>query len=326
MSTASRIDGAEVSDALQRVLTSRTFARSERLRSFLKFIVEMEQLGLSHQLKGYTIGIDVFSRDAGFDPGTDPLVRVQAGKLRKLLHQYYTSEGRDETLRISIPLGSYVPVYERMAEDGLVPANGSGLDLIEAHFADGADHWTLSGAKSLPRLFIRKPAPDDQLASIFINAMRLWNSRLWAVSFAGPEERIHFEGGAPHPLQFELKAEGVSTGLRLQLRHLRSNREIPLSPSVFETSGDSLEIGAIANQFAGANLTIPGSIYRFCHKNELSTGQMQCIDATYRYTLEGTDAAYLVARRSQQQWAGLGSSGEIITEMSKLIARSSLPR
>ena len=84
MSMEARIDGGQVSEALQRVLRSQTFARSERLRSFLKFVVEMEQLGLSHQLKGYTIGIDVFSRSHGFDPGTDPLVRVQAGKLRKL--------------------------------------------------------------------------------------------------------------------------------------------------------------------------------------------------------------------------------------------------
>ena len=103
MLTETGIDGGQVSDALQRVLRSRTFARSERLRSFLKFIVEMEQLGLSHQLKGYTIGIDVFSRSHGFDPGTDPLVRVQAGKLRKLLNQFYACEGRDDPLRIRIP-------------------------------------------------------------------------------------------------------------------------------------------------------------------------------------------------------------------------------
>ena len=87
MSMEARIDGGQVSEALQRVLRSQTFARSERLRSFLKFVVEMEQLGLSHQLKGYTIGIDVFSRSHGFDPGTDPLVRVQASFPPASLHQ-----------------------------------------------------------------------------------------------------------------------------------------------------------------------------------------------------------------------------------------------
>ena len=92
---------------------------------------------------------------------------------------------------------------------------------------------------------------------------------------------------------------------------------------MFETTGDSLEIGAIANQFAGANLTIPGAIYRFCHRNELSTGQMKCLDATYRYTLEGTPDAYIAARRHQQQWPGLGAESDIITEIPRLIALSS---
>lgn len=326
MATEARIDGGQVSEALQRVLRSQTFARSERLRSFLKFIVEMEQLGLSHRLKGYTIGIDVFSRGDGFDPGTDPLVRVQAGKLRKLLNQFYACEGRSEPLRIRIPLGGYVPVYERAADETSLPTGTNGLDLIEARFAHEAEQVTADAQSALPRLFLRQPAVGDQMASIFVNAIRLWSARLWAVSFAAPDERPLYVSGSAHPLHFELKAQGFGVTLKLGLRHLRSGNEVPIQPAVFETSGDSLEIGAIANQFAGANLTIPGSIYRYCHQNELSTGQMQCLDATYRYTLEGTDAAYITARRSQQQWAGLGQGSEIITEITKLIARSSLSR
>lgn len=326
MSTETMVGDGQVSEALQRVLRSQTFARSERLRSFLRFIVEMEQIGLSHQLKGYTIGIDVFSRGDGFDPGTDPLVRVQAGKLRKLLNQFYASEGLDEPLRIRIPIGGYVPVYERITDESRVRHGGGVSDLIGARFADEGNQMTGDTGLSLPRLFIRQPERGDQLASMFVNATRLWNARLWAVSFASRDEKPLFEGGAPHPLHFELKVEGIDTSLRLELRHLRSRSHVAINSSTYETSGDSLEIGVIANQFAAANLTIPGSIYRFCHKNELSTGQMKCLDATYRYTLEGTDAAYITARRSQQQWAGLGPSAEIITEISKLIARSSLRR
>jgi len=324
MSTEAMVGDGQVSEALQRVLRSQTFARSERLRSFLKFIVEMEQLGLSHRLKGYTIGIDVFSRGDGFDPGADPLVRVQAGKLRKLLNQFYASEGLDEPLRIRIPLGGYVPIYERRANES--PKHGGGVpELIAGRFTDESDP-VADDRGSLPRLFIRQPERGDKLASIFVNATRLWNTRLWAVSFARHDEKPLFEGGAAHPLHFELKVEGIGTTLMLELRHLRSRSNVAINSGAYETFGDSLEIGVIANQFAGANLTIPGSIYRFCHKHELSTGQMKCLDATYRYTLEGTDAAYITARRSQQQWAGLGPSSEIITEISKLIARSSLQR
>lgn len=327
MLTDGRIDGRQVTDALQRVLSSRTFARSERLRSFLKFIVEMEQIGLAHQLKGYTIGIDVFSRGDGFDPGTDPLVRVQAGKLRKLLNHFYASEGRDEPLRIRIPKGGYVPVYERPADDSRRLQEESDIDFDRALFTEHVEHSTGKGSKALPRLFIRQPDPRDHLASVFVNATRLWSNRLWAVAIAGPDDKPTFEGGAAHPLHFELRAEALgTTAIKLGLRHLRSERDVPVATSVYETSGDILDLGVIANQFAAVSLTIPGTIYRFCHANALSTGQMKCLEATYRYTLELTDAAYISARRCQQQWAGLGPGSEIITEITKLISLSALAR
>ncbi|MBD9372831.1 hypothetical protein IB238_09400 [Rhizobium sp. ARZ01] len=99
----------------QDILASRAFSRSGRLRAFLEYVVERELTGKASQLKGYTIGIDVFGRPIGFDAGTDPIVRVQAGKLRKLLKEYYENEGADTPLRIRIPIGSYVPEYERTA-------------------------------------------------------------------------------------------------------------------------------------------------------------------------------------------------------------------
>lgn len=97
--------------ALHAVIASETFARSERLRSFLSYVVECDLSGRAAHLKGYSIGIDVFGRPPGFDAGNDPLVRVQAGKLRKLLDLYYETEGASDPLRIRVPLGSYVPDY-----------------------------------------------------------------------------------------------------------------------------------------------------------------------------------------------------------------------
>jgi hypothetical protein len=319
MSTEVRIEGRQVAEALQRVLSSRTFARSERLRAFLKFVVEMEQLGLAHQLKGYTIGIDVFSRNHGFDPGTDPLVRVQAGKLRKLLNQFYASEGRDDPLRIRMPTGAYVPIYERQDRDP---------DDTEDEVGN-ASNEVITGFRQdtnvLPHLFLRQPAAEDERARILVNAVRLWRSRLWAITIASLEERPRLEGSAPDLLHFELHAQSDEQGsIRLRLSHLYSGREVKLSQSIWPTSGDILELGVIANQFAGANLTIPGSIYRFCRENGLSTGQMQCLDATYRYSLERTDAAYISARDFQQQWAGLSHGSDIITEIPKLIAQSAM--
>ena len=107
--------------ALGAIVASETFARSERLRSFLSYIVENELSGKAGHLKGYSIGIDVFGRSPGFDAGNDPLVRVQAGKLRKLLEHYYETEGVADPVRIRVPLGSYVPEYRVLESAAVLP-------------------------------------------------------------------------------------------------------------------------------------------------------------------------------------------------------------
>jgi hypothetical protein len=114
--------------ALHDVIASETFARSERLRSFLSYVVENELAGKAAQLKGYSIGIDVFGRPSGFDAGNDPLVRVQAGKLRKLLAQYYEKEGMADRLRIHVPRGSYVPEYSICGQDAEGESTGRESD------------------------------------------------------------------------------------------------------------------------------------------------------------------------------------------------------
>lgn len=104
--------GPAVRDTLDRVLASETFARSDRARKLLKYLVEQEQDGRSDRLKGFSIAVDVFGRAEGFDPSTDAVVRVQAGRLRELLAQYLATEGSADPIRIVIPRGSYVPAYE----------------------------------------------------------------------------------------------------------------------------------------------------------------------------------------------------------------------
>lgn len=102
----------QVRTALEKVLASDAFARSERARELLRYIVEQDLEGNAERLKGFSIAIDVFGKNDSFDPATDTVVRVQAGRLRDLLSQYYNSEGKDDPLRIVVPRGSYVPGYE----------------------------------------------------------------------------------------------------------------------------------------------------------------------------------------------------------------------
>jgi len=101
-----------VRETLERLLASETFGRSERARELLRYLVEREQAGEADRLKGLSIAMDVFGKDGDFDSSTDAVVRVQAGRLRELLQQYFASEGIDEPVRIAIPRGGYVPAYE----------------------------------------------------------------------------------------------------------------------------------------------------------------------------------------------------------------------
>ncbi|SIQ17836.1 hypothetical protein SAMN05880582_1011014 [Rhizobium sp. RU20A] len=116
MRQGTRPTPADIRKSLDRVLSSSVFSRSERLRDFLSYVVTREMAGEGPQLKGYAIAIDVFGRSDDFNADTDPLVRVHAGKLRKLLDRYYDEEAGDETWRISLPRGAYVPCYTPLTQ------------------------------------------------------------------------------------------------------------------------------------------------------------------------------------------------------------------
>jgi class 3 adenylate cyclase len=94
-----------------RVLESGPFARAPRMRRFLRFLVDETLAGRAARLKEYTIGTAVFDKPDDFDPLTSAVVRVEAGRLRRLLSQYEQEFGRNDALRVQIPKGSYVPVF-----------------------------------------------------------------------------------------------------------------------------------------------------------------------------------------------------------------------
>ena len=102
---------AEVAAELQRVLASHSFDQSDRAKDFLRFVVAETLAGRGGRLKGYTIGVEVFSRPANFDAQRDPLVRVEAGRIRRKLAAYYASEGARNPLRIELTRGGYVPQF-----------------------------------------------------------------------------------------------------------------------------------------------------------------------------------------------------------------------
>ena len=104
----------EMAKQLDRILQSKEFVNATRSSNFLKFIVQNTLAGKEDQMKGYTIGVEVFNKPADFNPDTDASVRVEATRLRKSLALYYYDEGKNDPIVIKIPKGRYKPVfYER---------------------------------------------------------------------------------------------------------------------------------------------------------------------------------------------------------------------
>ncbi|WP_413991950.1 hypothetical protein ACMDCR_07600 [Labrys okinawensis] len=97
---------------LKRILETPAFEATQRSRDFLAYVVDETLAGRADRIKAFTIATDVFGRNSNFDAHGDPIVRLEAGRLRRALDQYYAAAGHEDLVRISIPKGGYVPLFE----------------------------------------------------------------------------------------------------------------------------------------------------------------------------------------------------------------------
>src|SRR5215831_10779775 len=102
---------------LQRIIASSQFDASPRNRRFLQYVVEETLADRAERIKGYSIATEVFGRDPSFDPQTDPVIRIEASRLRRSLERYYLTAGVDDPVRIDIPKGSYIPTFAHRTAD-----------------------------------------------------------------------------------------------------------------------------------------------------------------------------------------------------------------
>ncbi len=102
-------------EQLERICASQEFSSKPVIKKLLTYLITAYLEGRSDQLKGYTIAVDVFEVKNGFDPDQNPLVRINAGRLRRLLRTYYLDEGANDTTYIEIPKGGYSPVITERA-------------------------------------------------------------------------------------------------------------------------------------------------------------------------------------------------------------------
>lgn len=112
----STVSSEEIDAELERILADSAFATADRMRRFLRFIVLETLAGRGDDLNEALVGMEVYSRGEDFDPRQDSLVRVEAGRLRAKLREFYESQAGGSEIRIDIPKGSYKPIFKRLRE------------------------------------------------------------------------------------------------------------------------------------------------------------------------------------------------------------------
>ena len=113
----------DIRAALDRLVASAQLRAAPQLMAFLRFVVERKLARDDAHIKGYTIATEALGRDGSFDPASDPIVRVEAGRLRRALERYYAEAGSGDPVHIELPRGSYVPVFRRREPDAEPPGS-----------------------------------------------------------------------------------------------------------------------------------------------------------------------------------------------------------
>ena len=160
-----QVQSAAIYDELARILQSEGFQRSARLRKFLSVIVDRTLLGKAAEIKELTLAVMVFGRDpSSFDAQRDPIVRVEAARLRKKLARYYADAGADSRLRIGIPKGRYRPIFFEPSSEPATrkpdESDGGASVLGPARRHDDAAN------PNKPRV----PTPDSQVGDCYYRA------------------------------------------------------------------------------------------------------------------------------------------------------------
>lgn len=134
----SKTDGIEpalIRQELQCILESPHFRNSKRSKQFLQFVVEQKITGNEELLKERLIGVEVFGRDIDYATGDDPIVRVQAGEVRRRLGQYRSDTEGPRQVSIELPLGSYAPVFHQCNAE-VPPSDAPGREAVREQEPD----------------------------------------------------------------------------------------------------------------------------------------------------------------------------------------------
>ena len=245
----SESDQKAIREQLVRILNSGPFHQSQRRQRFLEYLVNETLAGRGERLKAYNVALEVFDRPETFDPTIDPLVRIEAARLREKLREYYGTEGQSDAIHIDLPKGTYAPLIE---------------------FREG-EQQVKSVSKRRMRWQITVPA----LALILmLGAAGAWLTRdLWVPAPEGAAEHPVLgmpEGPAIAVLPFvnlsgdpkqEYFSDGLTEDLMTELSRASSDLRVLARNTTFQYKGKAVDVPKLGREL-GARYVLEGSVRR----------------------------------------------------------------
>jgi TolB-like protein/Tfp pilus assembly protein PilF len=273
-----QIDPSLVTEQVERILKSKVFEAATRSQAFLQYVVE-KSLANSPP-KEYAIAVDVFGRGTEYDPTVDSTVRVEAGRLRSRLREYYAGEGQGDSLHIEVPKGSYAAVFTvrdteegryRQLQPGLADpqaAKGAAETEAKAKAADAPAAEARNG-----HLRMRAGILACLLALVVAVAAWFLQKRVGAIKPIRSIAVLPLQNLSGDPKQ-EYFADGMTDELITELARIPNLRVVSRT-SVMRDKGSGKSLRQIAQEL-GVDAIIEGSVVRADDRVRITT---QLIDA-----------------------------------------------
>jgi len=235
-----------VKDQLQRILDSPDFEATRRQRALLEFVISQTLAGNRRTIKGYTIATQVFGRGKDFDQAIDPIVSIQANKLRRSLERYYLLSGKNDAIHIDIPKGGYSPVFSKQAS----AKKCSEPRLRRSRDRHSDDSWPTIVIKPFQNL-TNYPENDHWAVGFAAELVCEINQYKWiSVLQYSPEEKCRRSSdiGARFIVDGSIRKDDASIKIIVNLIDTKSNKHIWSETHRFEN--DLTKIVAFQERFA----------------------------------------------------------------------------
>jgi len=291
---------------LENILESRYFRSAGRSKQFLRFVVQHKLDGHTELLKERTIGVEVFERPHDYATGDDPVVRVQAGEVRRRLHEYYQAAPTEPSVHIELPIGSYSPLFRENSSAAssdaatLHPSSPKPEDQMKKHLWG---HWAIVGVCSALALAIGIALPVFHRTAVRESA----SDQFWKPAFAThqavliclaapvvyrPTDALYRKYALTHPGTFQSELD-------------RTNNPLPLDPHETILWSDMWTYsgyGVVRGGDAYAAVALSGLLAKIGKPSQLRIG------ANYSFADLRTSPAVVVGAFNNRWTMGITSS------------------